>query len=44
VSNVSKQNNAPIVSEIGLSRKEVHEAWQIRDAEKRDPGIVRGTT
>jgi hypothetical protein len=28
-------------AEIGLSRKEVHEARQIRDAERRDPGIVR---
>jgi hypothetical protein len=28
-------------AEIGLSRKEVHKARQIRDAERRDPGIVR---
>lgn len=30
-------------SDIGLSRKEVHEARMIRDAERADPGIVRRT-
>jgi hypothetical protein len=41
---VPKQNTRPATAkEIGLSRKEIHEARQIRDAEKRDPGIVRRT-
>ena len=43
VSNVPKQNNAPTASEIGLSRKDIHEARIIRDAENADPGIVRRT-
>jgi hypothetical protein len=30
-------------ADVGLSRKEIHEARQIRDAEKRDPGVVRRT-
>ena len=33
----------PAVSDIGLSRKEIHEAREIRDAEEADPGIVRRT-
>jgi hypothetical protein len=28
-------------ADIGLSRKDIHEARQIRDAEEADPGIVR---
>jgi hypothetical protein len=43
VSKVSKQNNAATVADIGLTRKEIHEARQIRDAELADPGIVRRT-
>lgn len=39
VSNVPKQNNAPTVADLGISRKDIHEARQIRDAEKVDPGI-----
>lgn len=34
---------APSVSDIGLTHKEVHEARQIRDAEKADPGVTRRT-
>jgi hypothetical protein len=30
-------------ADVGLSRKEIHEARTIRDAERRDPGVVRGT-
>ena len=30
-------------ADVGLSRKEIHEARAIRDAEKRDPGVVRRT-
>lgn len=41
VSNVPDRNIAPTVSDIGLSRKEIHEARQVRDAEIADPGIVR---
>src|SRR5262245_16543696 len=29
------------VEQAGLSRKDIHEARQIRDAEKADPGIIR---
>ena len=38
---VSDRNNAPSVSDLGLTRKEIHEARQIRDAEAADPGLVR---
>jgi len=41
VSNVPKQNNAPTTSDLGISRKDIHEAREIRDAEKAEPGIVR---
>src|SRR5258708_7054100 len=30
-------------ADVGLSGKEIHRARQIRDAENRDPGIVRRT-
>jgi hypothetical protein len=40
-SNVLKQNNAPTVEDIGLTRKQVHEARNVRDAEERQPGTVR---
>lgn len=43
VSNVPGRNNAPTVSDIGLSRKDIHDARLIRDAEVADPGIVRRT-
>lgn len=33
--------NKPTVEEIGLTRKQIHEARQIRDAEKAEPGIIR---
>src|SRR4051794_24490873 len=36
---VSDENLATI-PDIGLSRKQIHEARQIRDAEQADPGIV----
>ncbi|MCK0198982.1 hypothetical protein MWN34_18955 [Ancylobacter sp. 6x-1] len=32
---------APTASDIGLTRKAIHEARQVRDAEAADPGIVR---
>lgn len=31
----------PTAADIGLSRKEIHEARKIRDAEEAYPGIVR---
>lgn len=41
--NVPGQNIKATTNDIGLTRKEIHEARQIRDAEKRDPGVVRRT-
>lgn len=41
VSTVSKQNSAPAAADLGISRKQIHEAREIRDAEDTDPGIVR---
>ncbi len=38
---VSGGNAKVTAAEIGLSRKEIHEARQIRDAEKNEPGAVR---
>ena len=34
---------APTAADLGLTRKEIHEARIIRDAEKAEPGIVRRT-
>lgn len=31
-----------VLADVGITRQEIHEARQISDAEKRDPGIVRG--
>jgi hypothetical protein len=36
-------NAKATAKDVGLSRKEIHEARQIRDAERRDRGIVRRT-
>ena len=42
--NPHNQNDLPATSaQVGISRKEIHEARIIRDAEKSDPGIVRRT-
>ena len=41
VGNVPSQNNTPTAAEAGLSRKDIHEARKIRDAEEAQPGIVR---
>lgn len=35
--------NIPSVDDIGLSRKEIHEARQLRDAEQAEPGIIERT-
>lgn len=37
----SDRERKPTAADIGLSRKDVHEARLIRDAEKADPGLVR---
>ena len=34
-------NIVPTVTDLGLTRKDVHEARQLRDAEAAEPGIVR---
>jgi hypothetical protein len=39
--NVPDGNNKPTATDIGLKRKDIHEAREIRDAEQDDPGIVR---
>lgn len=39
--NVPDGNIKATVEDLGLTRKEVHEARQVRDAEVADPGIVR---
>lgn len=41
--NVPDGNNKPTAADIGISRKDIHEAREIRDAEEADPGIVRRT-
>lgn len=38
---VPNQNSEPSAADLGLSRKDIHEARIIRDAEKAEPGIVR---
>jgi hypothetical protein len=38
---VPDENSIPTTADIGLTRKLVHEARQVRDAEKAKPGIVR---
>jgi hypothetical protein len=41
---VPKENSGKLTaSDVGLSSQEIHEARRIRDAEKRDPGVVRRT-
>jgi hypothetical protein len=40
---VSNGNAKAIVAEIGITRKEIHDARLVRDAEAADPGIVRRT-
>lgn len=37
----SSKAELPTSADLGLSRKDIHEARQIRDAEVADPGIVR---
>lgn len=39
----SDAERLPTAADLGLSRKDIHEARQIRDAEKAEPGIVGRT-
>src|SRR5262245_2671369 len=39
----SDTERLPSASDIGLTRKEVHEARIVRDAEKADPGVIKRT-
>lgn len=41
--NVPDGNIKATVEDIGLTRKDIHEARQIRDAEANDPGVVQRT-
>ena len=44
VGHVSDENMPPATADnLGLSRKAIHEARQLRDAEVADPGLVRRT-
>jgi hypothetical protein len=40
---VNKRDPLPTAADVGTTKQEIHEARQIRDAEKRDPGVVRRT-
>jgi hypothetical protein len=40
---VPGENKVATVADIGLTRKQIHEARAVRDAEKRAPGIVKKT-
>lgn len=37
---VPEENAPPTAAEIGISRKDIHEARQIRDAELAEPGVT----
>jgi hypothetical protein len=39
--NVPDGNIKPTTADLGLSRKDIHEAREVRDAEDAEPGIVR---
>ncbi len=41
--NCSAEEQLPGPSDLGLTRKQIHEARTIRDAEDADPGVVRRT-
>lgn len=43
VSSIPDENSAPTSADIGITSKEIHEARQVRDAEKADPGVVQRT-
>jgi hypothetical protein len=37
----SNQERLATVSDVGLTRKQVHEARQVRDVEKKNPGVIK---
>jgi hypothetical protein len=41
--NVPGENVETTAADLGLTRKDIHEARQLRDAERDDPGIIRRT-
>jgi hypothetical protein len=41
--NCSEAEQLPGTEDLGLSRKQIHEARQVRDAEKAEPGIIKRT-
>jgi hypothetical protein len=41
--NVPNENISPTVTDIGLDRKQIHEARIVRDAEKKKPGVIKQT-
>jgi hypothetical protein len=41
--NTPQGNISPTVADIGLTSKQIHEARQVRDAERKSPGVVRRT-
>ncbi|WP_282604016.1 hypothetical protein [Paracoccus sp. PARArs4] len=38
---VSQGNAKATASDLGLARKDIHEARQLRDAEKAEPGLIK---
>lgn len=40
---VPDENSSATTADLGISRKVIHEAREVRDAEEADPGIVRRT-
>jgi hypothetical protein len=42
-SNIPDENITPTAADIGLTSKQIHEARQVRDAEKREPGVIKRT-
>lgn len=40
---VPEQNGFPKAADLGISRKDVHEARRLRDAERAEPGIIGRT-
>jgi hypothetical protein len=40
---IPDENNKPTVTDIGLTSKQIHDARQVRDAEAREPGVIRKT-
>ena len=40
-STISNEDNTSTVADAGLTRKQIHTARQVRDAEEAEPGLVR---